>query len=392
MTSNIGKVYMVNKLSSQKVENLFIAVSCMELFMGLLRMCQVTLPFSRYVLWIFTVFYAAVAASRQYSKRQKALFLILMVFGILLYIKTGLNKGIRAVFYLYAMKDVDMRKSFMALLAVLVVSTLFFAVLSRLRLFGFYTIKDIRSDRGFHGIRYCFGYESPNTTMAVVFFALICELILYHEKQPWYAYGIVTGVYLLFFYLTDSRTGFMVGAAVIVGMLCIRFVNWRWWTELVFAVFIVSFVLMLVISVLAALHVENGLMSEINYFISGRMTQLITYPCDTKYALPYVENWHLFGDAGNHNDYDMGYIQIFYYYGIIPAACYLTCVVCAAVKGWKERAAWKLVLLLGLSSYLFMESLYFSNFVPVDFLLVYAVSLLWGDYGREAKDRVCGTV
>lgn len=391
MTSNIGGVYMVNKLPSQKVENLFIAVSCMELFMGLLRMCQVTLPFSRYVLWIFTVFYAAVVSSRQYSKKQKVLFLILMVFGTLLYIKTGLNKGIRAVFYLYAMKDMDMRKYFMALLAVLVVSTLFFAALSHFGVFGIYTVKDIRSDRGFDGIRYCLGYESPNTTMAVVFLALICELILYHAKQPWYVYVIVTGVYILFFYLTDSRTGFIVGAAVIIGMSGIRFINWRWWTELVFAVFIMAFVLMLVISVLAAFHVDNGLMSSINHMISGRMTQLTTYPCDEKYALPYVGNWHLFGGASNHNDYDMGYVQIFYYYGIVPATCYLSCVVCAAVKVWKERAAWKLVLLLGLSIYLFMESLYFSNFVPVDFLLVYAASLLWGDYGRDAKDKVCGT-
>lgn len=383
---------MINKLSLQKVENLFIAVSCVELFMGLLRMCHVTLPLSRYVLWIFTMFYAAVAATRQYSKKQKVLFLILIVFGILLYINTGLNKGIRAVLYLYAMKNVDRRKFFMALMVVLVVSTLSFAALSKFGLLGIYVIKDIRSNRGFNGFRYCLGYENCNRTMEVVFLALICELILYHEKQSWYAYALVTGMYIFLFYLTDSWTGFMVGVSVIIGMSCIRFINWRRWPELVFIVFIMSFLLMLLISVLAAFPVDNGLMSRINHIISGRMTQLTTYPCDEKYSLPYIGNWHLFGDASNHNDYDMGYIQIFYYYGIVPAVCYLLCVVCAAVKAWKDRAAWKLVLLLGLSSYLFMESLYFSNFVPVDFLLVYAASLLWGDYGKQEKDRVCSTV
>ena len=111
-----------------------------------------------------------------------------------------------------------------------------------------------------------------------------------------------------------------------------------------------------------------------------------------KYALPYDQNWHFFGNGSKQNDYDQGYIQIFYYYGIVPAVCYLACVVGAAVKAWRDSEAWKLVLLLGLSSYLFMESLYFSNFVPVDFLLVYSVSVLWGDYGKEEEGRIYHTV
>lgn len=370
---------MGGKLSLQRAENLFIAVSCMELFMGLLRMCRVTLPFSRYVLWAFTLVYAAVASVRQYSKRQKVLFVVLLVSGVLLYWNTGLNKGVRAVFYLYAMKDVDMRKYFKSMLVVFVASTLLFAVLSRLGIMEMYVIKDVRSDRGFNGYRYSFGYESCNSLMAVVFLAMVCEFILHHDGQPWYVFAVVAGIYVLMYYLTDSRTGFIVGAAVFAGMLCLRIIHWERWVDLAFGLFILSLPVMLAISVMAAFRVDNALLSRINHFISGRMSQLATYPCDAKYALAYAENWRLFGSGSNHNDYDMGYIQIFYYYGIVPAVCYLACVAGAAVKAWKDREAWKLVLLLGLCGYLFMESLYFSNFVPVDFLLVYSVSVLWGN-------------
>lgn len=370
---------MGGKLSLQRAENLFIAVSCMELFMGLLRMCRVTLPFSRYVLWAFTLVYAAVASIRQYSKRQKILFVVLLVSGVLLYWNTGLNKGVRAVFYLYAMKDVDMRKFFKSMLVVFVASTLLFAVLSGLGIMEMFIIKDVRSDRGFNGYRYSFGYESCNSLMAVVFLAMVCGLILRHDGRPWYVFAVTAGIYGLMYYLTDSRTGFLVGAAVFAGMLCLWFIHWERWADFAFGLFILSLVLMLAISVMAAFHVENGLMSRINHFISGRMSQLATYPCDAEYALAYAENWRLFGSGSNHNDYDMGYIQIFYYYGIVPAVCYLSCVAGAAVKAWKDREAWKLVLLLGLCGYLFMESLYFSNFIPVDFLLVYSVSVLWGN-------------
>lgn len=370
---------MGGKLSLQRAENLFIAVSCMELFMGLLRMCRVTLPFSRYVLWAFTLVYAAVASIRQYSKRQKILFVVLLVSGVLLYWNTGLNKGVRAVFYLYAMKDVDMRKFFKSMLVVFVASTLLFAVLSGLGIMEMFIIKDVRSDRGFNGYRYSFGYESCNSLMAVVFLAMVCGLILRHDGRPWYVFAVTAGIYGLMYYLTDSRTGFLVGAAVFAGMLCLWFIHWERWADFAFGLFVLSVILMLVISVMAAIPVENGLMSLINRFISGRMSQLATYPCAVEYALPYVGNWRLFGNGSNHNDYDMGYIQIFYYYGIVPAVCYLSCVAGAAVKAWKDREAWKLVLLLGLCGYLFMESLYFSNFIPVDFLLVYSVSVLWGN-------------
>jgi len=371
---------MTAKLDARQVDNIFITISCIELFLGLLRLCHVTLPFSRYLLWLFTLFYAAVAAVRQYSKREKIVFVVLMVFGTLLYINTGLNKGIRGVFYLFALKGMDMRKYYKSMLIVLVTSSVFFAVLSKCGLLGIFTIQDVRSARGFNGLRYCFGYENANRTMAVVFFALVCALIVYREK--WYTYAAMAGVYTILFYLTDSRTGFMVGAAVFVGVLCVRYIRWEGWTGLVFAVFVMVFAAMLVISVLAAFRVEHDWMDRINRFISGRMNQLAKCTCDTAYALPYIENWHLFGHRSNHNDYDLGYIQIFYYYGIVPATCYLSCVVGAAVKVWKDNEAWKLVLLLGLCVYLFMESVYFSNFVPIDFLLVYATSLLWGDYEK----------
>lgn len=383
---------MSSRLSLQRAENIFIVVSCMELFLGLLRMCQVTLPFSRYALWVFTLVYAAVAAVRHYSRQQRVLFVVLLAFGVLLYYNTGLNKGIRAVFYLYAMKDMDMRKYFKSILVVLVASTLLFAVLSSAGLIGIYMVKDIRNDRGFNGFRYSLGYESCNTLMAVAFLAMVCVFIEGHEGQPWYVSAVVTGLYVLMFYLTDSYTGFIVGAAVIAGMVCLRCIRWERWADFVFALFALSFLLMLVISVMAAFQVENGLMSQINRIISGRMTQLTVYPCDVKYALPYVENWRLFGSSRNHNDYDLGYVQIFYYYGIVPAVCYLACVAGAAVKAWRGGRAWQLVLLLGLSLYLFMESLYFSNFVPVDFLLVYSVSVLWGNYGKKEEGKIYRTI
>lgn len=92
----------------------------------------------------------------------------------------------------------------------------------------------------------------------------------------------------------------------------------------------------------------------------------------------------------NQGGYDMGYVQIFYYYGIIPAICYLAFILYAAVRAWKTGQTAQLVLLWGFSVYLFMENVYFSNFIPINYLLVYGAIIVWGDYENEEKKCVSG--
>ena len=98
----------------------------------------------------------------------------------------------------------------------------------------------------------------------------------------------------------------------------------------------------------------------------------------------------MFGSRQNQGGYDLGYVQIFYYYGIVPAICYLVFVMYAAVKAWKDKRAGQLVVLFGFSIYLFMENVYFSNFIPINFLLVYSAVIVWGIYEREEKKSVSG--
>lgn len=373
---------MISRLTARQAERLFITISCIELFMGLLGYCQVTLPFSKYILWIFTLVYVAIAATNKYSAKEKAVLIILIIFGVLLYANSGLSSGIRRVCYLYALKNIDMKKYLRAALSVLVGSSFSFAVCSAIGLLDI-AMQDVRPYRGFGGVRYTFGYYNPNITMAVIFLALICWFALYHGEQPWYAYVAIMAAYAVLFYFTDSRTAFFMGGGVMIGIICTRHIKWSGWTNLIFVIFIISFISMLVISVAAAFRVENTLMHDINLFISKRMSQLNVCTVDENYALPFVENWHLFGDRGNRNLYDLGYLQLFYYYGIIPAICYLLCVVCAAVKVWRENNTLELILLLGLSVQLFMEPIYLCGFIPIDFLLVYSVLLLWRDSSPE---------
>ena len=74
----------------------------------------------------------------------------------------------------------------------------------------------------------------------------------------------------------------------------------------------------------------------------------------------------------------MGYIQIFYYYGIVMACCYLGFVIYAVNQARRKRNSLGIVLIMGLCMYLFMEARYFSNYLTRDFLLMISAGVMWG--------------
>lgn len=358
-------------------EKIFFTVSSAELIMGLLDICNVILPFSRFILWGFLVVYTVVMLMGHYSNKEKLLLAGLLFLGVLLYINSGLNIGIKAPVYLYALKNEDIRKYCKISLIVLVVSFLGIMMASIFAGFGNLYMMDIRSNRGFNGLRYCLGFSNPNKTMAVALIIMLLFLHLYSDKIKWYTYFIIAGIYTLLYYLTDCRTAFFLGIFILILSFCFNYLKWDGWNRVVFILFLLTFLGMLLISILAAFHYESGWMERINHFISGRMSQLEIRNGSEDFPLPYVENWHLFGSRLNKNFYDLGYVQIFYYYGIIPALCYLLFVFYAAVMAWKDKKTMQIVLLIGFCVYLFMESMYFSNYIPINFLLIYSAVIVF---------------
>ena len=371
-------------------EKVFFTISSAELVMGLLGICNVTLPMSRFILWGFLAVYAVIVLRGYYSRSEKLLLGVLLVSGVLLYINSGINTGIKAPIYLYALKNVDIKKYCKISFIVLAVTTIGIMIASIFAGFGTLYIMDVRSYRGFNGLRYSFGFSNPNRTMAVLLAIMLLFLHLYGDKIKWYGYIALAAAFTGLYYFINSRTAFFLGIFILILSFCVNYVKWDNWNSIVFILFLVTFSGMLLVSVLAASHYESGWMARIDYAISGRMSQLETYPGSENDALPFVENWHLFGSRLNQGGYDLGYVQIFYYYGIVPAICYLAFVIYVAVRAWKNKKTGQIVVLLGFCIYLFMENVYFSNFIPINFLLVYSGVIVWGIYEREKKKSVSG--
>ncbi len=373
-------------------ERIFILISCLELSIGLLQMCQNEIPFRRFILWGFLGIYAAVLVTNHYTGKEKILLGASLVMGILLYLSTGINTGIKAPVYLFAMKEIPVRKLLKWMTISLMASMACIVAVSLLFDFGNLYISDYRKKGAFHGIRYSLGFASSNVLQFLTFILMCFCFYLYGEKMKFWQYLLVGAEYLLVFVLTYSRTGFLTGLFIWCLAVAIRFGKGKSWNRILFGLSVVFVTSFLIISLLAAMEVHGRVIEFINEIISRRMNQLKYHTSDKQYALPYIDSWRLFSSRINKNGYDMGYIQIFYYYGIIPGICYLGFLFYAGYRAMRRNNVFGLLALLGFGIYLFMESLFFSNYLTRDFLLMISAIIVWEAYHDTEGEKVPAAV
>lgn len=365
----------------------FIVASCMELALGMLEMCKYEFAARRILLWGFFFIYVLAALRNKYSQKEKLVFSVTMLLGGLLYLHSGINTGIKAPVYIFALKGMDQKKVFRYMLITMLSM---FGVIFLLALrfdFGTLYIYDIRKNRGFDGLRFCFGFSNPNMFQFALYGALSYAIYIERDRMNGKRLACIMAVYMGISFFTNSRTGMLVAVFTSMGVFLISKLEtqkYKYIVQIYESAFVCMLVFFLAISFLAAMDVEKGFfLNAINKFISERMNQLGFYTKDEIYALPYIENWTLFSGRGNKNFYDMGYIQIFYYYGIVEAVCYLAFVVYAVHQAQKRGNLLEIVILMGLCMYLFMEARYFSNYLTRDFLLMVSAGVVWGKHEKN---------
>lgn len=362
---------------------LFYVASCMELAMGIWQFSQFNesgMSWSRYLLWGFLLIYLLTMLLNKYTAKEKLVFAIMMVFGVLLYWNTGINTGIKAPIYIMALKGIDCRYLAKGFLFTIIGSISFIMLYALVFVQDSVYLFDVRSNRGFQGMRFCLGFTNPNLLQIVLFAALTFTFLRYGKSMRSRSLLISLVMYFGITFLTDSQTGFLVGMFITVGMIMIRRNKWTGIPDVYFMIFVTGMSVMLLISLLTAADIEKGFwMNHMNQFISGRMNQLKLYTNTQDYALSYIGNWHLFSARENKNWYDMGYIQLFYYYGIVVGCCYLVFVCHSVRRAWSKRDSLGILLITGVCIYLFMEARYFTNYLTSDYLLMVSAIVLKKD-------------
>ena len=359
----------------------FIVASCIELAMGIVEMCNYEFSKKRSVLWVFLFIYFINMLMNKYVKAEKISCVIVFILGILLYANTGINTGIKASVYVMALKGIDSKKLLKCFLWTLL--TMVIVIIIGALFFGYGDIFFwIRKENGrVSKICVCLGFCNPNRLQILIYAILSYFLFLYRKTIRGLGLVIIMIAYFFMAYLTDCKTGMLLGVFLFMTVLIIGRIQADNLVDILMILFLIGLGSMMIISFLAVENTEKGfLMNCINEVISGRIDQLGEYTSKEFYNLPYMENWCLFSNRNNRNGYDMGYIYIFYYYGIVIAAVYLIFIVSAVEKARRRKDTLGIVLIAGLCIYLFMETGYYSNYLTRDFLLITSAVVWWGKY------------
>lgn len=330
----------------------------------------------------------------RYSNREWVTIFLFGILGFISYRVTGRNEIIRIVAFIAACKGVEMKK---ALKYVFFTTAAGCLVLVTLSVTGIYGGLYLEADFGREYVqrRYCLGLGHPNALHCMFFMLAALGLYLYQERMRWYGYLLLFLANLGLYALTDSNTGMLMTACTI-GMA----VFFRYWKKLkekkwVYLVGMAVFFICVLFSVAAASesftkpdmdavrnpHREfgNPLIQAAEERLNGRIIDLYY---GTRNQEGTVSTWSLFSNPENTQYFDMGFVRIFYWYGILPGIVYIILTGLLFWQCYRKKDSMGLVLLVVFSVYtvveahlvsvyigrnyiLFLMGMYFSDMLPV---------------------------
>jgi len=334
----------------------------------------------------------------RYDKKEYAVIAAFLALGAISYFVTGRNDIVRIVMFLAACKNVDMQKCmklvfYMTLTGCLLIMFLsFFGVGGGLALTQDY-------GRGSVETRYTLGMGHPNALQCMVFALTVLALYLYGEKWKWYGYAAALAVNTGFFFLTDSKTSFLVAVFAIFYTGMYQFIQRK--------------IIKIICNVVGKLLVTGSIVFSI--FISWTAHYVYEYDweIDTSSKAAFfkkldsiltgrvrsltssvrwegtIRTWKLFSEPANNYYFDMGWIRLFYWYGIIPACVFIISLLVLMWYCVKKEDYRACIMIVSFSVYAVMEAHTVSIYIARNYVL-FLLGMYWTDIIDERKWKGLG--
>ncbi len=355
----------------------------------------------------FVLFLLKVLLTRYTWKEYLCIFLF-GILGAVSYFVTGRNEIVRVVVLIAACKGIDMKRCLKLVFWMTLTGCLAIILLS---VTGIYGAVSLTQDygRGAVETRYTLGMGHPNALQCMVWAVTVLGIYLYGEGMRWWHYVIVLAVNSFFFYLTDSRTSLLVTlfAAAMFFMAARRMsavkkkiVNW-----IGIAVSLGS----IGISILMAANAYRiydyiwyddrspvtMLFYYLNKILNGRIRILVgTYDFEGT-----VQTWRLFSRPENNYYFDLGWVRLFYWYGIIPGCLFVAAIVLLLVYYYKKKDGMSIALVSAICLYTITEAHVISVYLARNYIFFLMGAAWyeiikgyskWGSSGVQEREDTVG--
>lgn len=323
----------------------------------------------------------------KFTLREYVTIFFFCVLGAVSYFVTGRNEIIRIVIFVAACKDVDMKR---CLEMVFYMTLTGCALIILLSITGIYGAASLTQEYRIGEIetRYTLGMGHPNSLHGMFFMLMLLLIYLYGEKMRIYHFLLLLLANWGVFLLTDSRTGGAISALAILGAIIIKCSKKIQKGKLIYILSEIELFLCVGIAYCGAKYSLYVLyypkLKLFDRMLSGRIGNLYNGTVSHAGAL---QTWTLWGVPENEYYFDMGWVRLFYWYGVIPALIYIIVLGLLIWQLRKNNACWGVVVLASLFAYTLLEAHIISIYMARDYTLFilgsYWTSIAGGKISQE---------
>ena len=326
-------------------------------------------PYEGMLFRITFVLFCVKILTTKYSRNEWICMVCIGATAVLSYFINERDEAVRAVAFVIACKDIDLKKILKITLFITAIGTMVLFILSATGIFGAFSVTANFGRGPSPGIietRYCFGMGHPNAFQCMLFMMSTLVLYIYSEKMKIWHFVILGLVNILAYMYTDSNTSLLVMMLTLAGVVLLKYVKLLRENKIIYILGAVAVLVIVLFSVYGS-HVgtENQIMYKLDKLLNGRFQ----YAHLIENAR--MENWTLFAYSENKEYFDQGFIRLFYWYGIIPAVICIASMIYLVWQSYKNKDYTLLVIIVGYSVFSIMEAHIVSVYLLRNYLLIW---------------------
>lgn len=320
----------------------------------------------------------------EYSRKEYLVILLFSGLGIISYFATGRNEVLRVVMLVAACKGVEMHKCLKLVFYLTLVGCMLIAGFSVIGIGGSLSVTQ-DFGRGSLETRYTLGMGHPNAFHCMVWALVLLGMYVYQDSMKWFHYVLLFLVNGGAFALSDSKTSFFVTSVAILSAVLFRYIPILRKSRIIEGLGMIGFLACILVSVLGAANAV--LVSEyywgrdfsakarfyvlLDKLLTGR---LHTLACTINME-GTPETWRLFSNPQSTYFFDLGWVRLFYWFGIIPAIVYIIANIILLHYCYQKRDYMGFLMILSIAVYTVVEAHVISDYIARNY-----VFFLFGAY------------
>lgn len=235
--------------------------------------------------------------------------------------------------------------------------------------------------------RYTLGMGHPNALSCMFLMLLVMAVYVYFERMKWYLYLFLMLLNVGVYALSGSKTSMLITTAFLAGACALTYCRFLREDRFGYLCGLLVFAACIAFSVDAAVCAQRVrdvqwnefyygeplddrhivTLAKIDRGISGRIISLT----DTEANDGMIQTWSLFSRPENMEHYfDMGWVKVFYRYGIVPGIMYLLAHLALLWRIYRRKDACGLAVFTVLAVYTVVEAHLVSFYIGRNFLLM----------------------